>query len=72
LLQFLDCLHQFDPKKTNMMLVPMLDLRFKNLFTLNHYVRIKKPKIVTRYGFETLIPLLCLVYAKIHTFVKHP
>jgi hypothetical protein len=35
-------------------------------------VRIEKTTITTRYGYETLIPLLCLAYKKVHPFVKHP
>jgi hypothetical protein len=57
---FLDCLHQFDPKKIHMMLILMFNPKFKDIYILNNYVGTKKATIVaTRYDFEMLIPLLC-------------
>jgi hypothetical protein len=36
-------------------------------------VRIEKTTIIaTRNDYETLIPLLCLAYQKVHPFVKTP
>jgi hypothetical protein len=72
LVPFLNCLYQFYPKKSHMMLVLMFDPRFKDLFILSNYVKIKKiTTATTRYNFETLIPLLCLTYQKNYPFAKH-
>jgi hypothetical protein len=35
-------------------------------------VKIENATIATRYDFETLIPLLCSTYEKVHPFAKHP
>jgi hypothetical protein len=54
------------------MLALMFDPRFKDLFILSSYVKIEKITTTTRrYNFETLIPLLCLAYQKVHPFAKH-
>jgi hypothetical protein len=37
---FLDCLNPFDPKKIHMMLVLMLDPRFKDISILSNFVEI--------------------------------
>jgi hypothetical protein len=37
---FMECLHQFDFFKNNMILVQMLDPRFKDLYLLSNYVGI--------------------------------
>jgi hypothetical protein len=42
---FMDCLRQFDPKNSHMMLVLMLDPKFKDIFILSNYVKIKKPQL---------------------------
>jgi len=36
---FLDCSHGFDPTRAHMMLVLMLDLKFKGLSIVNNYVK---------------------------------
>jgi hypothetical protein len=69
LVPFLNCLYQFYPKKAHMMLTLMFDPRFKDLFILSNYGKIKKITIATtRYNFETLIPLFCLAYKKVYPF----
>jgi hypothetical protein len=69
---FLDYLHQFDHKKTHMMLVLMFDPKFKDLLILSNCMGIEKPTIATRYDSEILIPFLCSTYQKVHLFAKHP
>ncbi len=52
-----------------MMLTLMFDPRFKDLFILSNYGKIKKiTTATTRYNFETLIPLFCLAYKKVYPF----
>jgi hypothetical protein len=48
---FLDCLHQFDPKKIHMMLILMFNPKFKIYLFLDNFVGTKKTTIVTtRYN----------------------
>ncbi len=73
LVPFLNCLYQFYPKKTHMMLAIMFDPTFKDIFILSNYVRIGKiTTATTRYNFETLIPLLCLSLSKSLSFCRTP
>jgi len=37
---FMECLHEFDLKKNHMILVLMLDPRFKDFYLLSNYVGI--------------------------------
>jgi len=68
---FLDCLHEFDPKKAHMMLTLMLDPWFKDLSIINNYVGRDMATIVaTRHDFEILIPFLCSTYQKVNVFAK--
>ncbi len=68
---FLDCLHEFGPKKTHMMLALMLDLRFKDLSIVSNYVGRDVATIaVMRYDSKTLIPPLCSTYRKMNAFAK--
>jgi hypothetical protein len=39
LVPFLDCLHEFDPKRAHMMLILMFDLKFKGLSIVNNYAK---------------------------------
>jgi hypothetical protein len=70
LVPFLDCLHEFNPKRAHMILVLMFDLKFKGLSIVSNYVKKQIATIAaTKYDFETLIPLLCLTYQKLNVFV---
>jgi hypothetical protein len=68
---FLDCLHEFDPKQTHMMLALMLGPIFKDLYIVSNYVvRDMATIVATRYDSETFIPLLCSTYRKVNVFAK--
>jgi hypothetical protein len=56
---FLDCLHEFDPKKAHMILALMFGPRLKALYIMNNYVgRDMATIVITRYDSKTFIPLM--------------
>ncbi len=51
---FLDCLHEFDPKKTHIMLALMIEPRFKDIVS-NYVGRDMATITITRYDSKILI-----------------